>query len=271
VTSILVKVEASGNDFLLGVGDWASRLRDDAALARSLCDRRRGIGADGVIAVESISSDRVRIVHRNADGSRSVFCGNGTRCAARVAVELLDSPQHLLVETEWAEIPAVVNGAEVSLELGAPSAPPSRLAIQIAGSPVQAWSLTVGVPHLVVAVDEPGTLELEELAPPLRRHPAFGPEGCNVDFVAADASEPLAVRTWERGVEAETLSCGSGIVASALVVMARRNLRRIRLAPRSGDELMVEALGRPPECPVRFTGATRILAEILPFDQLLRI
>jgi diaminopimelate epimerase len=269
VSPKVVKLEASGNDFLLGVGDWATRLRDDAALARRLCHRQRGIGADGVIAVEAVSSNRVRVVHRNADGSRSAFCGNGTRCAARAAVELLGFPDRVLVETEWAEIPAVVDGAEVSLELPAPSAAPSPLAIRIAGAPVEAWSLTVGVPHLVVAVHEPGQLELEELAPPLRRHPDFGEEGCNVNFVAAEGPEPLGVRTWERGVEAETLSCGSGIVASALVVMARRDLHELRLIPAAGDELKVEALGRPPECPVRFTGPTRILAEILLCDELL--
>ncbi len=122
---------------------------------------------------------------------------------------------------------------------------------------------------MVVLVDDPGSLDLELVAPPLRRYPELGREGCNVDFAAEHGSQPLAVRTWERGVEAETLACGSGIVATALVVMARRHLRELSLRAASGDEMRVEALGEPPECPVRFTGDTRIVGEILPSDELL--
>jgi diaminopimelate epimerase len=186
-----------------------------------------------------------------------------------VAVELLGCRERLVVETQWAEIPAVVRGSQVTLELPPPPAPLRRHKLQIAGESAEGWSLTVGVPHLVVFVDDPGTLDLERVAPPLRRHPELGPEGCNVDFVAEHGSQPLALRTWERGVEGETLACGSGIVATALVVMARRNLRSLSLRPASGDQLSVEALGEPPECPVRFTGDTRILGEILPSDELL--
>ncbi len=113
----LLKVEGAGNDFLLGIGDWARRLADEPDLVARLCDRRRGLGADGVLALSQESSSRVRLIYRNTDGSPSPFCGNGTRCAARVAVELLGLASPLVVETDWAAIPAEVVGPLVTLEL----------------------------------------------------------------------------------------------------------------------------------------------------------
>jgi diaminopimelate epimerase len=108
------------------------------------------------------------------------------------------------------------------------------------------------------------------IAPPLRHHPELGPGGANVDFVTSGDESPGVIRTWERGVEGETLSCGSGVVAAALVVMARRGVGAIRLRTTSGDVLVVEALGGPPRCPVRFTGPTRVVAEIRPREGLFR-
>jgi len=89
VRSEIYKLEGAGNDFVLGVGAWAGRLDSEPDLVRRLCDRRRGIGADGTLALEAVATDRVRLGYRNADGGEAVFCANGTRCAARAAVELL--------------------------------------------------------------------------------------------------------------------------------------------------------------------------------------
>jgi diaminopimelate epimerase len=266
----LFKAEGAGNDFLLGIGAWADRLAHDSTFVRRICDRRLGIGADGVIALFTTARGRVRLNYRNADGGEAPFCANATRCAARAAVEHLDHPSHLVVDTGWGSIPAEVEGPEVTLELPPPSTPPVRSAIDSFGSLGDFQLLEVGVPHLAVATQSLADLDLGAVAPSLRSHPAVGPNGANVNFYEIDADGVVQVRSWERGVEGETLCCGSGLVAVALLVMAAHDLRRVVLVPASGDRLTVEALGEPPSCPTRFTGPTRFIAEIEPSDELLR-
>lgn len=270
MTTVLLKVEGAGNDFVLAMGDWVGRLTEDRELVRRLCHRRLGVGADGVLLVEVEGADRVRLEHRNADGSSAAFCGNGTRCAARAAVEISGCRPDLVVDTGWAPIVAAVREAWVSLDLPAPPAGPRPLTVTLGDRPLEACYIEVGVPHLVVPVSDPNGLDLTMVAPPLRHHPDVGPGGANVDFVSAGNDGPGVIRTWERGVEGETLSCGSGIVAAALVVMAKQGTDALRLRPRSGDVLSVEALGTPPRCPVRFTGPARIVAEIQPSEELLQ-
>lgn len=269
MTSRLYKFEGAGNDFLLGVGHWAERLDREAGLVRRLCDRRRGIGADGTLAVEVVSDDRVRLGYRNADGSRGDFCANGTRCVARAAFELLGCNSKLVVVTDWAEVAAEVSGSQVSLELPRPGSGPSPVDITLPEGAVSGCLIEVGVPHLVMASTAVGDFDLPAVAPPLRSHPALGPEGVNVDFYEVADNGVVALRTWERGVEGETLSCGSGMVAVALVVMADRGSDRVELAPLSGDRLVVEALGEPPACATRLTGPTRFVAAIEPAEDLL--
>jgi len=269
VISELHKLEGAGNDFLLGVGYWARRLDREPDLVRRLCDRRRGIGADGTLALEVVTDDRVRLRYRNADGGTGDFCANGTRCAARVAVELLGCNPQLVIETDWTEVAAEVAGSQVSLELPRPGHGPSSPDIVLPEGASSVCLLEVGVPHLVVASKGIGDIDLATVAPPLRTHPAAGPAGANVDFYEVADDGVVMLRTWERGVEGETLSCGSGMVAVALVVMADRGSDRVELAPRSGDRLVVEALGEPPACVTRLTGPTRIVAAIDPSEELL--
>lgn len=266
----LYKVEGAGNDFLLGVGGWAERLAGQPELVVRLCDRRRGVGSDGVLALWADGTKKVRLVYRNADGGEAGFCANGTRCAARAGVELLGCAPRLEVVTGWGVIPAEVNGTEVALELP----PPSSARRQPAISPPIGLSdlhlLEIGVPHLVAAAEALEEIDIGRVAPVLRRHPSLGPSGANVNLYEVGADGEVAVRTWERGVEGETLSCGSGLVAVALRVMVRRDLRRVVCLPRSGDRLTVEALGEPPDCSTRLIGPARMVAEIEPAEELLR-
>ena len=268
--SRLFKVEGAGNDFLLGIGAWADRLAHDADLVRRLCHRRFGVGADGTIAMAAESADRAHLVHRNANGGEAVFCANGTRCAARAAVELLGCEPRLVVETAWREIPAEVDGSEVRIEIPAPSEVPGLPAIDAPDGISGLRFLHVGVPHLIAAASNLSGLELSAVAPPLRDHPALAPHGANVNFYEVDSDGAVRLRTWERGVEGETMSCGSGMVAVALVVMAARGQRRLVLVPASGDRLTVEALGDPPSCPTLLTGPARLIAEIEPSEDFLR-
>jgi diaminopimelate epimerase len=270
VNTELHKLEGAGNDFLLGIGPWARRLEGEPDLVRRLCDRRRGIGADGVLALSAVAEDRVRLVYRNADGSRGDFCANGTRCAARAAVALLGCTAQLVVETDWANVGAKVTGAQVSLELPKPERGPSQLEITAPGGASPLCQIEIGVPHVVAAITGLREVDLTAIGPPLRCHPALGPEGANVDFYEIADDGAVMLRTWERGVEGETLSCGSGMVAVALIVMADLGTHRVELAPLSGDRLVVEALGEPPMCATRLTGPTRFVAAIDPSEELLR-
>lgn len=258
----LYKVEGAGNDFLLGIGEWADRLGGDAHLVRRLCDRRRGVGADGVIALSALNAHSIQLRYRNADGSVGAFCANATRCAARAAVELLGLASRLTVETGWGTIPADVDGREVALTLPAPRAASVEPDIVTPEHLSDVRLTNIGVPHLVMATSGVADLDLATIGPPLRAHPALGPEGANVNFFEVAADGVIRMRTWERGVEGETLSCGSGMVAVALQVMASRGLREAVVAPASGDRVMVEALGEPPDCSTRLTGPARIVAAI---------
>jgi len=263
VRSRLVKAEGAGNDFLLGTGEWARRLADDAGLVRGLCDRRRGIGADGALAVFAVSGDTIRLVHRNADGSESSFCANGTRCAARAAVELLGCPTELVVATGWAEIPARVR-EHVTIELPAPD-PPSEACLSTAEGSWRGQRIEVGVPHFVVPVEDLEAPSVGAAGPGLRSHPDLGDGGANVHFVEATGGA-FAIRSFERGVATEVLCCGSGVVAAALLALARTGGRTVTVLPRSGDRLEVEAVGPPPAAPSRLTGPARLVAEIEPLD-----
>lgn len=263
--SLLLKVEGAGNDFLLGAGAWAQRLTADEATIIQLCHRRHGIGADGVLAVFRESASVLRLVHRNADGSPSDFCANGTRCAARAAVEHLGCDRRLMIHTGWTTIPTEVGDNSVTLELPSPG-PVSELDLTTAEGCFSGRLLTVGVPHLVVPVQNLASVDLEPIARPLRHHPGLGPAGANVHLVEASGDRGLAIRTLERGVETEVLCCGSGVVAAALVTMAETGQSRLAVTAQSGDTLHVECLGVPLESAARLTGPARVVAEITLFD-----
>jgi diaminopimelate epimerase len=244
------KMAGAGNDFLVFAGT-ASVGGREAETIRRLCRRGTGVGADGVLFVSEKETavgarPEVRVDYFNADGGPARFCANGTRCAARFAVLRGLATDELVAHTGWGAIGATVRpDGNVTLRLPEPIALGGSVAtFDREGRQVEprAASLTVGVPHLVVfcAGDvEVETLDVAALGPPLRRHPDL-PEGANVNFVSVRGGSRLAVRTYERGVEAETLSCGSGVVASAVVAGAERGqLSPVSVATRSGSALVV--------------------------------
>jgi diaminopimelate epimerase len=265
------KLHGAGNDFLLFDG------RSDASLAVTLpplvsrlCHRRFGLGADGVVLVQPVGEGEARLVYWNADGSEAAFCANATRCAARFAAQRWGWREAVLV-TGYAAIPAVVDGERVTLRLPAPSDLRPWFQLTVAGSTVAGRYLVVGVPQLVVRVTWPDFWRrpLEPLGPALRSHPDLGEGGANVNFVQVEDGG-LAVRSWERGVEGETLSCGSGDVAAALVAVADGWVAApaaVRTA--SGRVLLVEPEGTPPACPARLSGPAEWVADGTVHPELL--
>jgi diaminopimelate epimerase len=261
------KMSGAGNDFLVfsGSADVGDR---EAEAIRTLCRRGTGVGADGVLFVAREGASRIHLGYYNADGGLAAFCANGTRCAARFAA-LSGSESDLVVQTGWGPVGARVRpDGLVTLSLPEPiSIGPFHETFDPEGRALasDAVSCEVGVPHLVVFT-APGidveTLEVGTLGPPLRRHPDL-PAGANVNFVTARGASRLSVRSFERGVEAETLSCGSGVVAAAVVAAARLGLAPpVRVETRSRSELVVDfSLDGETARGVTLTGDARIVFE----------
>lgn len=207
-----------GNDFLLFEADGRRLTEEDQRRLALLCRRGLSVGADGALFLSGGEGDRIRVDYFNADGRLASFCANGTRCAARYAVlRRLVGGDEPVLETGFGVIPARVEREDVTLLLPPVPLPGDPVRISGDGLPPTATPMHVGVPHLVIFVDgDLDTLPVSTLGPPLRRHPLM-PEGANVNFVRVLGPDRIRVRTYERGVEAETLACGSGVVASSLV------------------------------------------------------
>jgi diaminopimelate epimerase len=258
------KLHGAGNDFLIFDGraepDLASRLR--AAVPR-LCHRRFGVGADGVLLVTPTGASAARLDYWNSDGSEAEFCANGTRCAASF-IAARWGWREMVLQTGHAAIPAVVEGVRVTLRLPAPEGVRPWQELAVPGAPARGRFLVVGVPHLIVRVDWADFWQrpLAPFAPALRAHPDLPAGGANVSFAFVAGPHDLAVRSWERGIEGETLSCGSGDAAAAVIALADGWVAApVLVRTASGRALTVEPLGAPPECPVRFSGPAEWVAE----------
>ena len=246
------KYSGAGNDFVIARAD----VRSDAIgadLAKRVCARRTGVGVDGLILVY-LRPDGVRVRFFNPDGSEFSTCGNGSRCAARFASdEGLGAPEGFVLETPAGEIGARVDGDRVSLDyhIGVGITGP----FDVAGpdGPVGAWLVNIGVPHLVLPLDVMPDGPIESLCRPLRKLDILGPEGANVNLVTLGDESSGEIRTFERGVEGETLACGSGSMASVFALRAAgQTERQVSLRVRGGDLLSIEILDPlPPDGSVR--------------------
>lgn len=255
------KMSGAGNDFVLvrsgRPGSFSGNL---PALARLLCDRRRGVGADGLLVVRDARGGAPpRVLHFNSDGSKA-FCGNGSRCAAWWLRRRGSAKRSLLLETAAGRLQADIIGPErVRLEMPAASRIRLGLRPRAAGKSWTAHEIHVGVPHLVVEVPRLDGFPVVAAGRALRRHRAFAPAGVNVDFIRV-LGGTVHVRTYERGVEAETPACGTGLTAAALCAhLLHGTPSPVRLVAASGD-LMTASFrsleGSPSD--VRLEGPARI-------------
>ncbi len=213
-----IKMHGSGNDFILiDNRDKLIPYSDAPYKARRLCKRHFGIGADGFILIEDSEKADFKWHFFNADGSEAEMCGNGGRCAARFAFMQNICQEKLSFETLAGIIRAEVKDKLVKLEM----TPPSDLRMDINFSTgledLVIDFINTGVPHAVVLTDDLDHVPVFEWGRLIRYHDLFAPDGTNVNFVQVKNEHHILIRTYERGVEDETLACGTGAVASALI------------------------------------------------------
>jgi len=245
-----------GNDFAV-FNDRDGLITDPGELARYLTTRRLSVGGDGIILLRRSEVASVRMVYHNADGSLADFCANGTRCAARAALLEEIAPGEMTIETGYAIVPARVDGARVTLTLPPPTGVEEERPLRLKdGSAARGSYLMVGVPHYVIFVSgDLWSMDIDGPGSEIRRHPDL-PAGANVNFVKVTGGSEIAVRTWERGVEAETLSCGSGVVASSFISSWLGKVTPpLRVLTRSGIRYEVDV--RPDA--IRLTGDARVV------------
>lgn len=231
------KFSGSGNDFIL-VDNRENSFNPDARAIAKLCQRRTGIGADGIIFLEkSFRFDhKMRIF--NADGSEAEMCGNGARCLLKFMRMLGIDRQKCLVETKESHI--VLWDTEGTPCLAMPQPRDLQLNLHLNHEIPPIHYLNTGVPHAVIFVNNLTDEKWMNLAPSIRHHASFEPHGANVNFVQLDAQNAIHIRTYERGVEGETLACGTGSAAAALIASKLHHLPSpIKVFPRSQETLTI--------------------------------
>lgn len=260
------KYQGIGNDFIM-IADPENRLELRPELVRRLADRRFGIGGDGVIRVAPGDGTADFFMdYVNSDGSIGEMCGNGIRCLALFArAEGLTDADSIRVGTRAGLKTVTVVDGGVRVDMGPPIFKPEEIPVKwsgedalhakidLDGEMIEAACVSMGNPHAVLFVDDPATSPVATLGPTIEKHRLF-PNGANVEFVRVEARDRIAARVWERGA-GQTLACGTGACAVAVVGKALGELDERVIVSLPGGELEVEWSGSPTdEAPVFMTG-----------------
>src|SRR6188472_1668801 len=234
------KMNGAGNDFILFDNRAGDVDLNRNQIAR-LCDRHRGIGADGILLLENPSDHAdFRMRYFNADGGEAEMCGNGARCFARFANKVAGTEAKISFETPAGVISAELKGDLVTLRMTEPTDLRLNVDLPMADEKKTVHFVNSGVPHVVIAVAKIDDADVRRDGAAIRHHQMFSPNGANVNFIEKRGPNKIAIRTYERGVEDETLACGTGIVASALIFAAtEKSSSPITVLARGGDELQV--------------------------------
>lgn len=240
---VFFKMSASGNDFIIidnrdGAVDGAGKGLKEFVI--QTCRRRHSVGADGLILIEKSRKYDFRWRFFNADGSEAEMCGNGGRCAARFAFIQGIAKDTMSFETLAGVIKAEVKDRLVKLQLTAPTDLKLDYPVGLEDKEIFLSSVNTGVPHAVLLADDIDHMPVEELGRRVRYHKAFGEKGTNVDFVQIVDKDKVKIRTYERGVEGETYACGTGAVATGVVLRAKGLLDSpMSILTRGGETLKV--------------------------------
>jgi diaminopimelate epimerase len=235
------KMNGAGNDFLL-IDNRARKVSLSRDQVVRLCDRHRGVGADGLILLVPSATGKAdwAWAFYNSDGSTGEMCGNGARCFARFVQRLTGINRAFTFETIAGVITASFQGGRVTVSLTRPGELRLNQQVPLAGGAQTLHSLNTGVPHAVLFVPDADKAMVLQLGPEIRRHPYFAPKGTNVNFVQLLGPGHIRVRTFERGVEGETLACGTGVTASALIAARLHGFASpVEVRVQGGDQLEV--------------------------------
>jgi diaminopimelate epimerase len=234
------KMNGAGNDFVM-IDNRSGEVRLQPQQVVRICDRHRGVGADGILLLEKGSNGAdFRMRYYNRDGGEAEMCGNGARCFARFANKVANAPAKVSFQTPAGLIRGELHGEEVTLQMSEPKDLRLDLDLVANGAKEHVHFINSGVPHVVVPVAKVEDVDVRKRGAALRYHKEFSPAGANANFIEKAGPKRILVRTYERGVEDETLACGTGVVASALIFGATEKTDGpITVIVRSGSELSV--------------------------------
>ena len=235
------KMSGAGNDFILIDGDDHPELLLSEKTIQKLCDRHNGIGADGVILISSSKQYDFVMSYYNADGSTGSLCGNGARCAIRFALDtkrIKDKSTRFLSNNSEYSGEILENGT-IRFNLNPPFDLRKNIQLRITGQDITAHFINTGSPHVVITMEDLDNIPVEVIGKEIRYFTEFAPDGANVNFVQI-VNEEIHIRTYERGVESETLACGTGSVAAAIILHETDGIKLpVTIIPRSKDKLFV--------------------------------
>jgi len=258
------KMNGAGNDFVL-LDNRERRIELTPDQVMRLCDRHRGVGADGVMLLVPARTREADWAWEfyNSDGSVAEMCGNGARCFARYVQRTAGWSRPLRFETVAGIIAATFQGERVTVNLTPPKDLKLNQSVTLTAGATTIHSLNTGVPHAVLFVPDADQAMVMQLGPEIRRHAHFGPRGTNVNFVQALGPNHIRVRTYERGVEGETLACGTGVSASAMIAARVHQFTSpVKVVVQGGDTLEVSFADRGTEfADVRLTGPAEFVFE----------
>lgn len=235
------KMHGASNDFIL-IDDrtLAFPVTDTAWIAR-IAARRTGVGCEGILLIQPSANADFRMRFFNPDGSEVDMCGNGARCIARLAHELGVAPAHMSFETPAGRIQADIEQNCVRLQMTMPRDWRLNRHLKMKDGERAYGFVNSGVPHVVMPVKNLETWNVIQAGAEIRHHSDFAPQGTNANFIEITGPDRLRVRTYERGVEGETLACGTGMVACGLIAGKMGWVKPpVKITCASGDELVVD-------------------------------
>ena len=236
-----VKASGSGNDFI--IIDNRDKVVDEKNLKtfiEKICRRKMSVGADGLILVERSDSVDFKWRFFNADGNPAEMCGNGARCVARFAYLNRIAGSKMSFETDAGIVFAQVTNDLVKIKMPDPVDLRTDYSLELKNSPLTISSVNTGVPHVVIIVDSIDDVDVLNLGAEIRFHERFASAGTNVNFICPQQDDVIAIRTYERGVEGETLACGTGSVAGAVVMAKKLKIKSpVNMRTKSGQHLYI--------------------------------
>jgi diaminopimelate epimerase len=265
------KMHGAGNDFVL-IDDRALTVPwQDYLRMAALATRRLGVGCEGIILIQPSERADFRMRFLNPDGTEVELCGNGARCCAAFAHRLGAAGKSMTMETLAGLIDAEIEGTGAKIWMPEPTERRYALAVEIEGRNFEGHAITVGVPHFVVPVTDLAALDVVRFGSQIRQHATFAPHGVNVDFVKFCPVNRMQMRTYERGVEAESGACGTGAVAAAIIAIERSDFTLpVNVTTSAGFELHVDGDWRTRKCTgMTLTGPVKTVFEgVIDLDAL---